>query len=462
MKVRSIRRITADGNHNAFTGAQWFKGALYVAFRQGDAHVCENGKLVVMRSRDGGIHFDTVAILRGEYDTRDAHLYTDGNCLFLTGFEYNPGAFSAGVAWTENGINWSQWNRCVGTEQFIMWRPRYFKGSHYCAGYDASCTENHGRVCWFTSPDGVLWKKIRVLREGADSPNECALDIKPNGDAAILMRREHKSRKPLLLQSHPPYERWTETELDIPLGGPALWFVHNDIWISGRWFPRADVAHLAVFKIVKGQAILQMVLPSGPGFDCSYMGVARHPENPCRFAMSYYSNHVASEDPSVSQWDHPDIYLADACFASNFIENWKVSELQSVRLEKAACPDLNDRRLQWVEMTCGHEGDRSNAPGFVDAHERIAKRNGVIYFAADLEVGPCDHGYLYLGYDGPIRVWVNGKQVFEGPGDNPAEPDKTRVSLDLKHGHNRVMIALDTHEGKAWGIYARFEPAQTA
>ena len=36
--IRSVRRLTDDANHNAFTGAVWFQGALYLAYRQGDRH----------------------------------------------------------------------------------------------------------------------------------------------------------------------------------------------------------------------------------------------------------------------------------------------------------------------------------------------------------------------------------------------------------------------------------------
>jgi hypothetical protein len=188
------------------------------------------------------------------------------------------------------------------------------------------------------------------------------------------------------------------------------------------------------------------------------MGVARDPENPCHFSLSYYSNHVASEDTAVSQWDHPDIYLVDAYFSQRFIEAWKVSEVQPIPLQKAVCPDPNDDKLEWREMTCGSEGVPA---GFVDAHDRIAKRPGVLYFVANFDAGPCDNGLLYLGYDGPICVWLNDKQVFKGPGDNPARPDKTSISVALKHGRNRLAVALDTHEGNAWGIFARFDLAQT-
>lgn len=138
---------------------------------------------------------------------------------------------------------------------------------------------------------------------------------------------------------------------------------------------------------------------------------------------------------------------------SSFIEKWMVSDLQPIALKDASCADPADERLQWRETDC-------RKGGFVDAHIRIAERPGVVYFVADMDVGANNRGDLYLGYDGPIVVWMNGKKVFEGPGDNPAFPDKTKLAVELKQGKNRVTIALDTHGGNAWGIFARYEQTQ--
>lgn len=61
MKVLSTRRITNDRHHNAFTGACWFKENLYVASRQGDVHHQHfSGRVIVQRSRDAGITWDTM------------------------------------------------------------------------------------------------------------------------------------------------------------------------------------------------------------------------------------------------------------------------------------------------------------------------------------------------------------------------------------------------------------------
>ena len=47
MEMLSIRRLTHDRRHNAFTGACWFKGDLYVGYRQGDDHVCDQGRIII-------------------------------------------------------------------------------------------------------------------------------------------------------------------------------------------------------------------------------------------------------------------------------------------------------------------------------------------------------------------------------------------------------------------------------
>lgn len=454
MNIRFIRRITNDSNHNAFTGACWFNGALFVAFRQGDTHAEQQGRLIVMRSRDEGVSFDTVHVARGKGDTRDAHLYTNGKRLFLVGFVTNPGGLrQSGTAWTEDGLEWSAWTPFKGADGFVIWRPQFFDGSYYCAGYNYK--ERTYGVGWFESRNGIQWKLKRQLRKGGeDKPNECALAFKPDGEAAMLMRREHKSKLPLLLRSRPPYARWTATELDVPLGGPQLWWVGDDLWMACRWLPGPNVAHLALFQIVKNKARFELVMPSGPAFDCSYMGVARHPTQRGRFFFSYYSNHVAPDDPAISQWHHPDIYVADVQFGASFIGEWKVSGLLPLKgLHEARPPDGDVSA--WTTLKA--LPPEQIAAGFVNASSVINKKPGIVCFVSDLEVGPCDRATLYLGYDGPVRVWVNGDEVFAGSGTNPAIPDKTVVPIRLRHGRNRLAIALDTNQGRACGIFARYD-----
>jgi len=463
MKVRSIRRIVADSSHNMCTGAQYFQEALYVGYRQGDAHVCRHGKINVIRSRDEGVTFDHVATFRGEVDTRDAHLYEiPGRRLYVVGFEAPPVAIT-GTAWTENGLNWSPWTRYTGADGWWLWHPEYYEGRYYCAGYtwDAKHHREWSAVGWFESDDGVRWQKVQTLCEGEEQPNECSLAFAADGTAVVLVRREHRSRKPVLMRAAPPYRAWDVQELDVALAGPCLWLVDDQVWFSGRWFLHPDVAHQGVFRLVNGKPDLRMVLPSGPEFDFSYMGVARHPLNSHRVFLSYYSNHAAPDDPHVCQWTHPAIYLVDAIFGGDPIPQWRVADVQplpSGGLREVTCPDPAQVALKWQTMLPA--GAESPEPGFVDAHHRIAGRAGVVFFDSDIAVGPADRGALHLGYDGPVKVWINGREVFAGPGSNPAIADQTSVPVTFRHGNNRVTVALDTNGGKAWGIFGRYEVRQ--
>ena len=64
----------------------------------------------------------------------------------------------------------------------------------------------------------------------------------------------------------------------------------------------------------RGTTHLLCVLPFGLQPDHTCMGIARWPDNPRRFSVSFYSNAIANEDPAIDQREHPDIYLADLLF----------------------------------------------------------------------------------------------------------------------------------------------------
>ena len=63
-----------------------------------------------------------------------------------------------------------------------------------------------------------------------------------------------------------------------------------------------------------------------------------------------------------------------------------------------------------------------------------------------------------VGYDGPIRVWLDGKGVFDAPeGTNPATPYDGDFTFAAGVGVHRVLIALGTNKGRAWGVFLRLE-----
>ena len=63
-----------------------------------------------------------------------------------------------------------------------------------------------------------------------------------------------------------------------------------------------------------------------------------------------------------------------------------------------------------------------------------------------------------LGYDGPVKVWVDGVMKFHDlNGTNPALFDDASIPLTLSAGKHEILIALGTNYSKAWGIFVRFE-----
>ena len=264
MKVLSIRRITNDRRHNAFAGACWFKGEPVRRVSPGDDHVCDQGRLIVLRSRDKGITWDTVAVLRGDGDTRDAHLYTDGTRVFAVGHEEIKGKDYgvSGYSVSEGGDFWTPWTRYEGSGHNCLWRPVWYQGKHYCAGYRRPSPFG---VHWFESDDGHSWKDVGVVFESEEEkPNECYLEILPDGTATMIMRCEggHVPKHPYICQSAYPFDSWEMEKLtDIILSGPTLWTVDGRVYISGRWAPlhpdmrieEDQVAQIAIFRVKDGK-----------------------------------------------------------------------------------------------------------------------------------------------------------------------------------------------------------------
>ena len=487
MIIRAIRRITDDAHHNAFTGACWFKGNLYIAYRQAAEHGTDlGGHIVVLRSLDEGLTWTSVAVIRGPGDTRDAHLYTDGEQLFAVAFcicvkkADQSHSCRSGYAVSDNGDNWTNWTPYEGTDEFIMWRPAYHAGKHYCAAYIWRGDPPWGAVHWFESSDGRKWQKVREIHSGDEMPSECHLEILDNGRATMLMRCDTGALHPYLCTSEYPFKTWKKQKLtDITLVGAAVWTAGDDVYIGGRWCFEPEtgtqylerdhgsdnVAQIGIFRVEETRCVFQRVLPSGPWFDHSYLGIARHPLNSRRFAISFYSDAIAPSIGSVDQQHHPDIYWADTLFLRNagFLrDGFMVSKRLPLPagLSTVQCPDIKDTLMAFKELPAIPKTDFSGFPGqcdFLSLCDIIDGKSGVVYIVRDLPAEEGSNVRVHLGYDGPVKVWWNGAEVFSGPGVKPAIRDHTSLALESGSGVNRLTIALDTNGGTASGIFARWE-----
>ncbi len=136
------------------------------------------------------------------------------------------------------------------------------------------------------------------------------------------------------------------------------------------------------------------------------------------------------------------------------VQRLRVSAFQpsAGRLEKLTCPT----RLDALGMTT-----RTFPDAFCNLHPDIGQRGGrdeVVYFALRFSCPETMRLALILGYDGPVKAWVDGRRMLHDPeGTNPALPEKSIARFRATAGVHEVVIALATNHGAAWGIFLRLE-----
>lgn len=104
---------------------------------------------------------------------------------------------------------------------------------------------------------------------------------------------------------------------------------------------------------------------------------------------------------------------------------------------------------------------RSFQGPFCDLHNEISARgrkDEMVYFAKRFRCDEPMRLAVHLGYDAPVKVWINGKELFFDPtGRNPASLSKAISKFRTSQGNHQLIIALGTAQGKAWGIFLELE-----
>ncbi len=103
---------------------------------------------------------------------------------------------------------------------------------------------------------------------------------------------------------------------------------------------------------------------------------------------------------------------------------------------------------------------RDFAAPFCDLHLdtfACAPEDRLAFFACRIRCEERMRLAVGLGYDGPVKVWVNGKAKFCDPkGVNPSTADKVVIPFEAPAGVHEVVVALGSNCGRAWGIHLRF------
>lgn len=146
--------------------------------------------------------------------------------------------------------------------------------------------------------------------------------------------------------------------------------------------------------------------------------------------------------PSTPAWDTP-IKLPE------FIVDYQVSDVMPEAGPIASVPPPPSGTA-WRPMQAG-------SGGFMDVHALTGDKPGLVYFKAGYTTAKAGPAELLFGADGPSKVWVNGREagVFADL-TNPSGADKRIAPVELVAGVNELVVAMDTNQGNAWGIFARF------
>lgn len=87
-----------------------------------------------------------------------------------------------------------------------------------------------------------------------------------------------------------------------------------------------------------------------------------------------------------------------------------------------------------------------------------APQDVVVYYLLQLHC-PTDMTLRWcFGYDGPIKAWEDGAEIFHDPeGVNPASPGKAHTDRKTSRGDHELLIALGSNGGGAHGIFLQCE-----
>lgn len=180
------------------------------------------------------------------------------------------------------------------------------------------------------------------------------------------------------------------------------------------------------------------------------------------FVEGKYLNYGAGLDPYCNITDEADrslpafhrILIGEGRALTPFVKSWRRSDMLAPSGEIAS-PLPPTVKLRHLDMP----GD------FLDLHPEIEKvrEDRVIYFTCRVECPEAMKLAACLGYDGPVKMWIDSREACSDPaGTNPCLVDRLKVPFDASAGAHDIVVALNTHGGRAWGIYLRFERLDVA
>lgn len=330
--VVSLRRLVADGRHNAFTSMCYFKGDIYLTYRTGTGHGIPDGDIAILRSSDKGETWQPV-----ESPARDTHAFYEGHlCEHAGKLLMYSGTFKRGdkldkstqqeyVSWTEDGKTWHGPEKTY-EQGWRFWQPIVHDDAVYVAAYrvdrtdlkpDGSIPPEAWEVRLLRSEDGRQWQYISdiSLNEGG---NETELYVDENNVMHAYIRSAKRPGHLLHRSADYPYAQWTDAEdCGFNCEGQQVRKIHGRLFLAGRHRPSNsrigtifEPRHLIRTRLwvqARGYWVDYAQFPSNA--DNSYPAMLAIDDK--HMLLSYYSQHAYVNKPGFTDMDSSsDIYLA--------------------------------------------------------------------------------------------------------------------------------------------------------
>ena len=252
--VLSTWDVANDGLHNSNTDMIQWQGQFYIAYVSSPYHFGNDASVLhVKRSADLGHIWQQVEQFNPvSEDIRDPKFAVIGNRLFLyalknTSFVAEP--YLSIYAYTENGVDWTDFQKLPGLDGWLFWRPKTQDGVVF---YNAAYWWEHGKSVLLKSTDGIQWELVAPIHEGGRN-DETEIEFLPDGRLLATARLEYGTGEgifgdprgsTLIAVAEPPYTKWTPRleSLVTRLDGPYLFSYHGRVFAVGRFQPNPGKA----------------------------------------------------------------------------------------------------------------------------------------------------------------------------------------------------------------------------
>ena len=138
---------------------------------------------------------------------------------------------------------------------------------------------------------------------------------------------------------------------------------------------------------------------------------------------------------------------------TEFVQNWQISEALPSPGDLSDFPYPGDSKALGLQP-------RQFTEGWCDLREDLfasAPNDVLVYLSCRIDCPEPMPLSACLGYDGPVKVWIDGREAFCDPaGTRPIGIDKVKIPFEASAGQQEVLIALCSDYGQAWGMRLRF------